>query len=112
MNVTTYIQQQFSYLGQMTEVGAVKYAADYGFDATAEVTVDMAKSISVSVDEWVDKYLMRPTSVSEGGFSQSWSAEQVKNHATLMLKRYGITPNEDLLSLLGFSKITDVTNIW
>lgn len=112
MTIASYIKTRFSYVGNQTDEGASSFAIELGYDPTAETTTDTEKVIMKQVDEWVDKYLLRPTSISESGFSQSWSAEQIKNHAVMMMKRYGITPNDDTNKLLGMNTIIEVTNCW
>lgn len=55
---------------------------------------------------------MHPASVSENGHSKSWGVDGLENYAKYMFKLYGITPDDEIASLVGLSVIKDASNIW
>lgn len=52
------------------------------------------------------------TNVSESGFSLSWDKDKVGNWYLWLCKKYGVTPNSDILPLLGVSSIIDISDRW
>lgn len=95
-----------------------------GFNVTEAILVDTGLDLSAeySPSEEMDKALLgmleelilMPSmkSVSESGFSVSWDKSSVGKWYTYLCKKYNITPNNDVLSLLGISMIIDISDIW
>lgn len=106
MIVLDYIKQEFSYIGKISDVGASKFAIDNGFEIDKELTNEDMKAISVSVDSFVNSNILHPESISESGFSASWSADMIKSHIKLMMKKYGIDLNEESSALVGLSVVS------
>ena len=107
MTTLDYIKQRFSYIGEISDAGASDFAVDFVIKTEAEMTDEMKKTISVLIDGF-----LHPTSMSEGGVSISYGADAIKNYGLLMLKKYGITLNDEISALVGFSVIKDVSNLW
>lgn len=112
MTVLDYIKQRFSYIGEISDVGASDFAIDFGFETEGEVTDEEKKAISSSISEFLNKNILHPTSIGESGFSTSWSADSIKNSSLLMLRKYGITLNDEASALVGLSTIKDASNLW
>ena len=112
MRVLDYIKQRFSYIGEISDAGASDFAIDFGLKAEAEVTDEKKKAISVSIDEFVDKNILHPASIGESGFSTSWNTDSIKNYSLLMLRKYGITLNDETSALVGLSTVKDASNLW
>lgn len=112
MTTLDYIKQRFSYIGEISDVGASDFAIDFGFEAEGEVTDEAKKVIANLVNEFIERNILHPTSIGESGFSTSWSADSIKNYSLLMLKKYGISLNGESSALVGLSTIEDVSNIW
>lgn len=112
MTSIEYIKQKFAYIGVISDVGASAFANDNNIALTDEVTEEAGKEIGIKVDAFVEKYIMRPSSVSEAGFSMSWSSEQIKNHARMMMKKYDIKPTSEVASALGLRVIKNVSSLW
>lgn len=112
MTIHDYIKQRFSYIGEISDAGASDFAVDFGIKTEAEMTDEMKKTISVLIDGFIEKNILHPTSMSEGGVSISYGADAIKNYGLLMLKKYGITLNDEISALVGFSVIKDVSNLW
>lgn len=112
MTIIETIKAKFAHVGVITDVGASAFALDNSIDINAEVTAETEQKIAEAVDAFVNKYLMRPSSVSEAGFSQSWSVEQIRNHALIMMKKYAITPNKEVSSSLQLRVLRNVSDLW
>lgn len=52
------------------------------------------------------------SSVSENGFSMSWNTDKLGKFYLWLCKKYGIKPNNDMLSILGISSIVDISDTW
>lgn len=52
------------------------------------------------------------SNVSESGFSMSWDFSHIGKWYQMLCKKYGLTPNEEVLDAMGISRIIDRTNIW
>lgn len=112
MKVLDYIKQRFSYIGEISGVGASDFALDFGIETEGEVTDEGKKAIAATINEFVERNILHPTSIGERGFSTSWSADSIKNYSLLMLKKYGITLNNETSALVELSTIKDATNLW
>ena len=112
MTILDYIKQRFSYIGEISDAGASDFAIDFGFGTDGEVTDEGKKSISSSIDGFIERHILHPTSMSEGGVSVSYGDDAIKNHGLLMLRKYGITLNEETSALVGLSTIMDASNLW
>ncbi|MBD9094776.1 MAG: hypothetical protein EGQ20_19955 [Bacteroides oleiciplenus] len=112
MKVFGYIKQRFSYIGEISDVGASDFAIDFGFETEGEVTDEVKKTIADSINEFVEENILHPTSIGESGFSTSWNADSIKSYSLLMLRKYGITLNDETSALVGLSTIKDASNLW
>lgn len=112
MTIGDYIKQCFSSFGEISDAGIEKFAFELGFDSSSDVNSNDKKRIFDSVKKFMDKILMHPTSVSENGHSKSWGVDTLENYAKYMFKLYGITPDDEIASLVGFSVVKDASNIW
>lgn len=112
MTILDYIKQRFSYIGEISDAGASDFALDFGIEVEDEVTDEGKKAIAASIDEFVERNILHPTSIGESGFSTSWSTDSIKNYSLLMLKKYGITLNDETSALVGLSTVKDASNLW
>ena len=112
MTTLAYIKQRFSYIGEISDAGASDFALDFGFGTDEEVTDEGKKAITASIDGFIERNILYPTSMSEGGVSVSYGNDAVRNHGLLMLRKYGIRLNDETSSLAGLSIIKDVSNLW
>ena len=111
MTVQQYIRHRFSNIGEITDVGIADFMIDFGISDTT-LTDEVKKQTAASIDKFVKDEIMHPQSVSESGFSMSWSAESLKSYRVMMLGKYGITPNNETSALIGLNRIIDRTDIW
>lgn len=112
MTVNDYIKRKFSHIGDMTDMGASDFALDFGFNASEEVTESGMRAISSTINDFIEKNILHPTSIGESGFSTLWSADSIKNYTMVVLKKYGISLNSETAALLGVNVITDKSNLW
>lgn len=112
MTILEAIKKQFSLIGVMTDEGAVSFAIDYSLEKDNEATDADLRMISSAFDAFLNKYAMRSNSVSENGFSFSWSEAQNKHHLMIMLRKYGVTMSNSVYAELGLSVIKDATKKW
>lgn len=111
MTVVDYIKQRFSYIGEISDVGASDFAVDFGL-GEGDITDEGKRIVGSSVYGFIEKNILHPTSVNENNFSMSWSADSIKSNIKLLLKKYGIDLNEDTASMVGLGVIKDVSDIW
>ena len=55
-----------------------------------DVMSDNVDSISVAIAHFIPYLLLRPSSISESGFSMSWNTQGVKDYYSLLCKKYGL----------------------
>lgn len=62
----------------------------------------------------VEEALLQPymSQVNENGFSVSWNRDNAGKWYLWLCKKYGVTPSDEVLPLLGISMITDVSELW
>lgn len=112
MTTLDYIKQRFSYIGEISDEGAFDFAIDFGLEPKGEVTDEEKKTISTSINGFVDRNVFHPTSMSEGGVSVSYGNDAIQNHCLLKLRKYGITLNDEISAWVGLSTIKDISNLW
>lgn len=54
----------------------------------------------------------RVRTVNENGFSMQWDTDNLGKYYLWLCKRYGITPDPDVVSLLGINTIIDISDTW
>lgn len=62
----------------------------------------------------LEELLLQPymSNVNENGFSVSWNRDNAGKWYLWLCKKYGVTPSDDVKSLLGISMVTDVSDLW
>ena len=80
-------------------------------DLDADLSVEAAERAMIPLLEQV---VLKPyqKSINENGFSVSCDMSNVGWWYRLLCKRYGITPNAEVMAALGLSVIIDRTNKW
>ena len=104
MTIGDYIKLCFSSFGEISDTGIEKFALELGLNPSSDATSNDKKQVFESINKFMDKILMHPNSVSENGHSKSWGVDTLEN--------YGITPDDEITSLVGFSVVKDASNIW
>ena len=101
-----------------------------GFDFDEAAFADVFSSLSIGADDEYDAsystdlwkavipvlggLLLAPylSSVNENGFSLSWNRDSAGKFYLWLCKKYGVTPDEDVVGLLGVSMIQDRSDMW
>lgn len=55
MTIAGYIKQRFSYIGEMSDVGASDFALDFGLNAGKEASSEDKKLIGTLIDGFIEK---------------------------------------------------------
>lgn len=76
-------------------------------DVDAEL---LGKALVKSLEELILAPMQ--SSVNESGFSVSWDFSRLAAYYRWLCKRWGITPDDDVLEAAGLSIIKDGTNLW
>lgn len=71
----------------------------------AELTTVNKDSVEIAIAEFIPQLLLRPKSISEGGYSVSWDVQAIKDYYSFLCKKYTL---DDLIS----SSISDASDIW
>lgn len=107
MNVGEYIQSLFTGIN-IPEA----FLADTGLDLEEEYSpalpigqqlVDLAGGII---------NMVAIKSVSENGFSMTWDTDRLGKFYLWLCRKYGIKPDDDVLTALGISAIIDISDTW
>lgn len=89
-------------------------AAETGLELDEEYTSDNAQNVGVGLVGIVESLVFAPrvSNVSESGFSMSWNFDNLGKYYLYLCNKYGVTPNDDVTSMLGVSMIKDVSYLW
>ena len=113
MTIREYISQKFSALG-LTEAHYhdVVIGANLSLDEqyTAENENKVGKAMISLIEDLI--FSPRQTSISENGFSMSWDFSGLGKWYLSLCRRYGVTPDNDVLAAAGVSVIVDRTANW
>lgn len=85
---------------------------DSGIDLDAQYVP--SAEMGIALVSMLEELILAPSlsNVSESGFSVSWDKKNIGNWYLWLCKKYGITPNKDVLPLFGVSSIIDISDIW
>lgn len=110
MTIREYISEKLAAFGKLSDADL----ADVGLDVNAEYSEADAENVGKCICSIVEEKILAPyvSNVSESGFSMSWNRDNLAKYYLWLCRKYGITPNDDVLSLLGISMITDKSDIW
>lgn len=86
--------------------------ADMGIDLDADYVP--GEEIGRKIVALIEELILAPslTNVSESGFSMSWDKSSVGKWYMCLCKKYGVTPDKDVIPLLGISMIIDISDQW
>ena len=88
------------------------FLVDTGLDLEQEYTPDLP--IGPQIVELVGGIInmVAIKSVSENGFSMTWDADRLGKLYLWLCRKYGIKPDDEILSELGISSIIDISDTW
>ena len=109
MTVKEYIQ---STLTGLTVPEA--YFADMGLDLERQYDSSLFYTVGAAMTSVMAGLILAPRvkNVNENGFSMSWDTDTLGKYYLWLCKRYGITPDPEVLALLGTSAVIDISDIW
>ena len=72
------------------------------------------KSVSMAMIRILEDVLFMPRveSINENGFSMTYNFKEAAKFYVMLCKRYGMKPNDHVLSMAGISRIVDRTSKW
>lgn len=113
MTIRAYISDKLRAFG-ISEAQLVDMSLSSGLDLESDVSEADATKVGVALTQTLEEVILAPkmTNVNESGFSVSWDFNSVGKYYLWLCKRWGLTPDDDVLSMLGLSTIIDRTNIW
>ena len=90
------------------------FIVDSGLDPEEQYTSDMFYSVGAAMVGMLAGLILAPSvkSVNENGFSMSWDRGNLGKYYLWLCKRYGISPDPEVVELLGMNTITDISDIW
>lgn len=114
MTIREYMQQKLSAFGSLTDADVIDVCISSGIDPGDEYTADVEASVGKALCYTIEEKILAPyvSNVSESGFSMSWNRDSLAKYYWWLCRKYGVTPDDDVLSLLGISMIRDVSDIW
>lgn len=112
MTVQEYIADKLMAFGVSSAILADLEVA--GVDVTAEYGAANASEVGRALCGVIAELVFAPqrTSINEQGFSISWDTRNLGKYYWWLCKKYGVTPDADVLSALGISMVRDLTNRW
>lgn len=113
MTIRAYISDKLKAFG-ISEAQLVDMSLSSGLDLESDVAEENADAVGVMMTHTLEEVILAPkmTNINESGFSASWDFDSVGKYYLWLCRKYGLTPNDDALSMLGLSTITDRTNVW
>lgn len=81
---------------------------------SADYTTENEQKVNQELVNSIERLMFRPRleQINENGFSASFSYADLGKYYLYLCKKYGITPNEDLLVASGISMIKDISDCW
>lgn len=114
MTIRQYIEQKFVSIGKISDADIEDVASAGGFSPDDEYGADVAAAVGMGICSLIEEKVLAPfvSNVSESGFSMSWDRTNLAKYYWWLCKKYGVTPDDEVLSLLGISMIRDMSDIW
>lgn len=113
MTIREYIFEKLKAFG-ISEAQLLDMALDGGIELDAEYTQDVAKSVGTAMTQGLAELILAPRmdNINENGFSVSWNFNNLGKYYLWLCKRWGITPDDEVLEATGLSVIRDLTDRW
>ena len=115
MTTGEYISQKLASFGNLSEAQLLDMSAAGGFFLDDEyVASENARSVGIGMISGIEELVFAPKmkSVSESGFSVSWDYDGLGKYYLWLCRKWGVTPNDEVLGMLGISMIIDRTDCW
>lgn len=92
MTVRDYIEQKFSSYGTLTEADILEFSLNTDLSPDEEVSKEILPEVELGMIGLIPSLLLRPTSVTESGFSISWDKDELRQFYLYLCKRNDVTP--------------------
>lgn len=85
-----------------------------GIDLDEEYTSDNSQVVGKAMISVIEELMLAPymSNVNENGFSVSWDYSRIVQYYMWLCRKYGVTPDNEVVAALGLSTITDKSDIW
>lgn len=85
-----------------------------GLNPDDEYTPEVAQAVGKGLVATVESIMFSPrrTNINENGFSESWNYADLGKYYLWLCRKYGVTPSQDMLALLGINSVIEITDIW
>ena len=88
------------------------FFAEHDFDFDQDYEPGLAVGdVMISILEGVI-LAPRVKSVNENGFSMTWDTDSLGKYYLWLCKKYGKTPDPDVIGLLGMNSVIDISDCW
>lgn len=113
MTIRAYITDKLKAYG-ITEAQLVDLSISSGLKLDSDVMDNGPTAVGIALTQTLEECILAPrlSSVSESGFSMSWNYDSVGKYYLWLCRKWGVTPNDDVLGMLGISTIIDRTDNW
>lgn len=113
MTIRAYITDKLKAYG-ITEAQLVDLSISSGLKLDSDVMDNDPTAVGIALTQTLEECILAPrlSSVSESGFSMSWNYDSVGKYYLWLCRKWGVTPNDDVLCMLGISIIIDRTDNW
>lgn len=114
MTIREYISQKLNAFGNISEAQLLDMSLSGKFSLEDEYNEDNVRSVGIAIVGGIEELVLVPKmkSVSESGFSVSWDYDGLGKYYLWLCRKWGVTPNEDVVGMLGISMVIDCTNCW
>ena len=103
MTIEDYIKGKFQSFGiQLSKADLW----DVSLNGDDELTTENKREVEIAIAGFIPQLLLRPQSISENGFSASFSTQSIEDYYAFLCKQYGLENN------LNTSSISDASNLW
>lgn len=113
MTIKEYILQELKAF-DVSEAQLLDMSLIGGFGLDDEYSLETMASVGVSLAGFIEKMVFAPklSNVSESGFSISWDYGELGKYYMWLCNKWGVTPDNEVMGILGISVITDKTDCW
>lgn len=92
MTVRDYIEQKFSSYGTISEADVLEFSLNTNLSPDEEVSKEILPEVELGMIGLIPSLLLRPTSVTESGFSISWDKDGLRRYYLYLCKQNDVTP--------------------
>lgn len=113
MTIRAYITDKLKAFG-VSEAQLVDFSISSGLNLDKEFDSPDTKKVGVGLVQTIEELVLAPkmSNVSEAGFSMSWDFSSLGQYYIWLCRKWGVSPNADVLALMGISTILDKSNKW